>query len=380
MASTSPAYHPPLTTPLPTWEAMQLLPSQQQPLHPAFLAEPIVRSFNSVVAPPVATPAATAQTGDKTPIKRTAGMKLFDFFLYPVLTNLAVFAISVIATYNTQPEAGNWGIKAPKALLALHDKVADTPVKHLTKPLLATFKALEGNPLKERGNLFRGWATPIMGEKAAKAFVMLFFSFLDGTLMIPVVKKFENNRVPITKALDKAMGTTPADPSVYKAEPKQSWKSIMGGRASVFAIIMSVFYLLNQRLTRVPGLMPVLDKTLGRKFSELNVPFKPKDTFNDLLFNKPGRLVGVELEKRLPAVNKRFPNLSLPLLSEVSFFEFVYTSVCTAGLYGLSRFYASGGGKAISNTVTQGLQVYPAQHPYLPFVGDKQQRPLATQA
>jgi hypothetical protein len=37
----------------------------------------------------------------KEKIPRTPGLKLFDVFLYPVLTNGAVFAISVAATYLT---------------------------------------------------------------------------------------------------------------------------------------------------------------------------------------------------------------------------------------------------------------------------------------
>jgi len=36
---------------------------------------------------------------EKEPAKRTAGLKLFDFILYPVITNLTVFGISVGATY-----------------------------------------------------------------------------------------------------------------------------------------------------------------------------------------------------------------------------------------------------------------------------------------
>jgi hypothetical protein len=363
------------------WEGTLPQASQQQPLHSAFLAEPIVRSVNNAVAPPLAAQASVAQPTDRTPIKRTAGMKLFDFFLYPVLTNLAVFAISVAATYHSHQKAPDWGIKTPQWATNLHEKYGQTPLKYATQPLLATYKALKGNPLKERGNVVRGWVQPFLGEKAAAALVMLFFSFVDGTLMIPVVKLFENNRVPITQKLDKLMATTPDDPSVYKAEPKQSWASIMGGRASVFAIIMSVFYGMKQPLTSVPGLLPLLDRHLGATLKKLAVPFEPKDSFNDLLFHKPGRVVGNWLEKNnILGIPKKFPNVKLPLLAEVSFFEFFYTSVCTAGLYGISRFYASGGGKAMVSTLQQGLQAYPALHPYLPLGGAKQARPLATQA
>lgn len=377
MASTSTPYFTPINTPTPVWEGTSPQPSQHQPLHPAFLAEPIVRSVNNAVAPPPAAQGPSAQAHDKAPLKRTPGMKLFDFFLYPVLTNLAVFAISVVATYQTT-YGEPWGIKAPKPLVGLHNNVANTPLKYLTKPLLATFKILEGNPFKDRGDYFRAKAKPLLGEAGARAAIMLLFSFADGSLMAPVVKLFEDRRGKISQKLDAAMGTTPTDKRIYDTEPKQSWASVLGGRATVVPIILTALVLLNQRIEKLPGAFPAL-KAMGitHLFKKGGVDVTPSNSFNDLAFSKPGLIAGEWLERTLPSIPKQFPKVKIPGLFEIMFFEFFYTSLCTAGLYGISRFYASGKVQPTVDAIKQNLQAYPAQHA---FAANKQHRPLAAQA
>jgi hypothetical protein len=209
-------------------------------------------------------------------------MWLFDTLLYPVLTNTAVFALSVLATYETNKSFGNsfW---------------------------------------KQRGDAARQGLTNLFGEKSKEAVkygVMIFFSFADGCLLAPVVKLFEDRRNQISRKLDNWLGTTPANPAVYDQEPKQSWMSVLSGRAAAAATVVPTAVLLSQK-------------------------WGGETSFNDRMFNQPGKHLGQWIEKSLPALRKAIPVRDLPTLMEVSVFEAFYTTVCTAGLYFASRLLAS---------------------------------------
>ncbi|MDX2084634.1 MAG: hypothetical protein SFZ03_04520 [Candidatus Melainabacteria bacterium] len=211
--------------------------------------------------------------------KRTSGMWLFDTLLYPILTNAAVFAISVFATYQTtHGKPGNW--------------------------------------LRQRGDFCRGLLEKSLGKGGAEMAVMITFSFLDGCLMAPVVKMFEDRRGPISRWLDRQMGTTPADPSVYDREPKQTWASVLGGRAATSMVVVPTAVALHQK-------------------------WGGKTSLNERLFSIPGFKMGQWLEAKVPQLQRTFPRLYLPGLCKIGVFEAFYTSVCTAGLYLTSRLFAS---------------------------------------
>jgi hypothetical protein len=221
---------------------------------------------------------------------RTPGLKLFDVFLYPFLTNFVVFGISVAATYLT-----SHGADKGKNGKLLYGKI--------------------GEFFHSRGewmvNKFQGMG---MNRNQADMSKMVFFSFADGTLVAPLVKLFEDRREKIARAIDTKLGVVPADPSVYDAEPKQSWASVIGGRLATAMIV-------------VPTAV-ALDKT----------------GLNDKLFSNPGLKTGEWIAKK-PKLAKYFGKLDLPGLFKTSFFEAFYTSVCTAGLYFSSRFFAGIGAK-----------------------------------
>lgn len=216
--------------------------------------------------------------------ERTTGLKLFDVFLYPFLTNFAVFGISVAATYLTQK--------------------GDKPVNgKLPFGKFGDFMAKRGKWLDSK------FAKMGMNEDSVKMSRMVFFSFADGSLMAPVVKLFEDKREKIGKGIDEALGTVPEDLSVYKEEPKQSWWSVLGGRLATVSIVVPIAY--------------GLDKAkLNKKF-----------------FYEPGEKLGNWLKQK-PAISKLFKKVDLTELSSISVFEGFYTSVCTAGLYFSSRFFA----------------------------------------
>lgn len=217
--------------------------------------------------------------------KRSLGLKLFDVGLYPLITNVGVFAISVAATYLTTK-----GGEKDAAGKLVYGKT--------------------GEFFQKRGDwLVSKFKNMGMSEKSADMSKMVFFSFADGSLLAPVVKMFEDRREKIGKWVDSKLGTTPDDPEVYKSEPKQSWGSVLGGRAATAVTVVS---------TAV-----ALDKT----------------GLNDKLFREPGIKMG-EWIKSKPNLAKKFGKLDVGEISKVSLFEGFYTSVCTAGLYFSSRFIA----------------------------------------
>ncbi len=227
---------------------------------------------------------------DKEPAKRTPGLKLFDVVLYPIVTNLAVFGISVGATYLTK----RGGDRTKEGKL-IYGKV--------------------GEFFQKRGDwLMAKFESMGMNHNQADMSKMVFFSFLDGSIMAPFVKLVEDRREKIGKWFDDKMGTTPENDDAYKAEPKQSWLSVLGGRFITAGIV-------------VPTAV-ALDK------------IKPGGTsLNDHFFNNPGKAIG-EWAAAKPAITKWFGKVDVREIFRVSIFEAFYTSVCTAGLYVSSRFIA----------------------------------------
>lgn len=215
-------------------------------------------------------------------LKRTPGQWGVDFILYPVLTNFGVLGLSMVATYLTS----KGGDRNASGKL-IYGKVGE-----------AFFK--RGEWLKDK---FKATG---MSEGQADMSKMVFFSFADGTLLAPVVKFFEDRREKLSCMIDNKLGTVPDDKAVYKAEPKQSWLSVIGGRLATCLVV-------------VPTAV-ALDK-MG---------------LNDVLFNNPGKKIGAMLAKK-PAIAKMFGKHDVQELARIGVFEAFYTSVCTAGLYFSSR-------------------------------------------
>lgn len=216
---------------------------------------------------------------------RTLGLKVFDNFLYTFLTNTSVFGISVLATYLTS----RGGVRNDKGELVF-GKV--------------------GNFFFTRGEKLKGTLTKAgMTEEQADMSKMVAFSFLDGSAMAPVVKVFEDHREEIGRKIDRALGTEPEDDSVYAAEPKQSWSSVLLGRFLTAGIVVPTAVFLD------------------------------KQGLNKTLFNDPGLKVGEHLAKK-EFFQKQASWLDVKEISRVSIFEAFYTSVCTMGLYVTSRTLA----------------------------------------
>lgn len=218
--------------------------------------------------------------------KRTLGLKTFDVLLYPVLNNTGVFVLSVLATYLTSrggQRNANGELKYGK---------------------IGEFFQKRGDWMVDK---FKGLG---MNDSMADGFKMVTFSFLDGSILVPVVKLLEDRRGKIGRHIDHQLGTKHEDESVYDDEPKQTWGSLLGGRVATLALVLPTAIVLG------------------------------KAGLNDTLFTKPGHKFGEFIAKK-PNIAKYFGDHDIPELSKIGFFEAFYTSLCTVGLYYWSRLIAT---------------------------------------
>lgn len=242
-------------------------------------------------------------------MKRTVGLKILDNLFYTVLNNTAVFFVSVAATYITQNKNRTY-----------------------TDPIRAW--------LQGRGGKFIHWATNPnvfskkgFGLQTAENASMVAFSFIDGSVMAPAVKVLEDHRESLAQKIDYVLGTVPEDKTVYDAEPKQSWGSILMGRLSALAVVLPVAVTLGKVGKDHNNQWGVKDKEIHKEGG------KPFRDINAMWFREPGVKIGNKLKENFPWISKRFTNTEL--LFRTTIFEGVYTSICTAGLYVGSRFFAS---------------------------------------
>lgn len=213
-------------------------------------------------------------------LRRTTGLKLFDILLYPVLNNVVVFGTSVVATYLTSRgnHQGGW----------------------------------IGKQLYERGAATERFYAKTFGMKpeSAEMAKIVTWSFGDGLFLSPIVKVFEDRREKIGKWIDDKLGTTPQDLSVYDAEPKQTWGSVIKGRIAAGAVVLPTAI--------------VFDKT----------------GINSKLFDKRGQQLGKWIESKPNLAAKFGKNTDIHEVARISIFEAVYTFICTGALYFFSRAFA----------------------------------------
>lgn len=232
--------------------------------------------------------------------KRTVGLKVMDGFIYPFMNNFAVFGISLFATY----------------LTSYGDRYTGDG-----------FAAKSARWLKGRGDKFMNFAqnTLKMNHDSADMAKTVFFSFLDGSIMAPFIKFFEDRREVLAKRIDNLLGTKPKDESVYEAEPKQTWKSVLLGRAFTAAIVVPTAIILDKQKFKVDG-------------------HDEPQSLNNILFRNPGKKWGQKFEesdkKIAVKAREKFPSIDWEGMFKISAFEAFYTSVCTAAQYAFSRIIA----------------------------------------
>ncbi len=414
--------------------ALESMHTEDTELH--YNLEDVERTPDAVVAPKIpalapaldASPVLSASPKKQEKKHRTTGMRIFDTLLYPILTNTGVFGLSVIFTYLTEhggekvttSEIKNTAEKAVE-LIKDGEKRIFHPNEMIAKTEKHTFGKF-GKFMAKRGKWMDDTLMDFgMSQNAAKMSRFVFFSFADGTLFAPLVKKFEDHRNGISRKIDGMLGTTPNDTSVYQDEPKQSWKSVVLGRFFTALIVVPTAVLLenitpfglkSKKVKNADGVevkepievdgkvsfehegafgkttraifnhtvmpVPVADAEFAKELplykNKLHNDTTTKATdylytkdanINDLLFNK----FGADYGNRIDGINSSFTTVSAkPTIREhidqavasltrgmdkfvgtkinkVSLFKIVafeafYTSVCTTGLYILSRTIA----------------------------------------
>jgi hypothetical protein len=213
------------------------------------LSPPQVFSPDAHVAPE---PAAAAKDNceDNKDKKRTLGMWVTDGIVYPLVTNPAVWALSVGATYLT--EKGGERIKTGEVVRNTSGKDIVTEVMQDKKLVEHVIKEGEvigevyerkfgwlGDQMAKRGKWLDGKFMK-MGMKAEGAQMarIVAFSFIDGSLLEPITSALEKKRGDMSEGIDNMLGTQPKDKSVYDDEPARGDGSLLLGRAMTAGIVV----------------------------------------------------------------------------------------------------------------------------------------------
>jgi len=199
--------------------------------------------------------------------QRSFGNKAFDWIFYPLIAFGVVGAASVASLYYSK----------------------------------------FGNPAGTL-NRFYAWSKSKLGPAD------ILISFATGTILLTPIKLLEDKRAHIADWFDrmntKYRGAPPVDHSKEKAEPKQSWASIWGGRAAIFGFVLVVDRLFSKHI------------------------------------DAACRTVGSWVQKHpAPPATATFPITSSlttkgARLAWAGTFEGLYTAICAAGVYVFSRSIA----------------------------------------
>lgn len=214
--------------------------------------------------------------------KRTTGNVVFDLLVYPSIAFGAVFAFSIWMLHTTKFGNGKFRQK--------YDSVVEGTAKWFGE------------------TLFKGQSAEALHKKADN-YISVLVSFAAGTVLIAPIKILEDYRGRISHKIDKFFDSEPRDPSHYLQEPRQSWASVMGGRAITFGTVLGLATLAGKHINR--GADHVADK----------IAWEYKQHWN------------------VRATKAQVKNVKS--WSFVSAFEGFYTALCAALIYVFSRGLAS---------------------------------------
>ncbi|TAE33393.1 MAG: hypothetical protein EAY65_05025 [Alphaproteobacteria bacterium] len=245
-------------------------------------------------------------------LKRTAGLKVTDALFYWGVNNIGVFAISVGFTFMSKygdkmaemkifPQGTKW---FPEMMFKRTGKVED-------------FLVNKFNMTKNK-----------QGTGSAEMTRMVALSFLDGCIMAFPIAWLENNRTHVARTIDDMLGTRPATDDVYEQEPKQDLGTILAGRILTAGIVIPTAVAMDCIVAGIAG-------------DENKNTIK---SLNNHLFDGPGAAVTSGIKQVFPKLDLK-PSGTLPkpldYLGFTMAFEAFYTSVCTGGLYIMSRAVAT---------------------------------------
>lgn len=145
---------------------------------------------------------------------RTTGNILFDWLVYPSIAFGAVFAFSIYALYTTKFGKGK--------------------AKDMYDGLVTGL----GN-LLEKSSLFKNASREDIDKKSAN-YVLISVSFAVGTALMAPIKWLEDKRGEISRFFDRKLHSDREHPEEIMEEPRQSWKSVLGGRALTFISVLGL--------------------------------------------------------------------------------------------------------------------------------------------
>lgn len=233
--------------------------------------------------------------------KRTFGLKAVDAVLYGGLNNFTVGISSIFFTYLT-----NCGSRFGRP---------------------GTFARKFGEVMEKRGDWIEDKFLKIgLNKDFAANARMVSWSFIDGSFVVPAIKIFEDRRERLAKGIDVIAHTLPEDESVYDAEPKHSWTSILGGRALTAGVVVPTAVFMNK-----------IDLHNGAlKWASESGP-----NINKRAFIFPSIKMGEHIDKNYPGIAKKIGREAFEEMTKVTIFEAFYTSLCTVGLFFTSRGIAN---------------------------------------
>jgi len=286
--------------------------------------------------------------------QRTTGNKVFDLLVYPTIAFGVVFAWSAWAMHATKYGNGWWKNQFEKMVgRATRSYTEMEEGKEVTKYVwnndpskttkaYAKFHKIDleaakaSGPIKFDKNVQHtdpgnaALAALVKAENKAQHMVEVLVSFAAGTVLISPIEFFERCRGRISHAIDRVFGTVPEDVTQYQQEPKQTWKSLMGGRAITFATVLAGSQLLGKKINSASqafGHWVAGGKTYLTEARSVYVHGNPPSSL---------RMQEVMESPKYEKMRK---------IGYVSAFEGMYTAYCAVAVYFLSRAIAKMQGK-----------------------------------
>ena len=197
-----------------------------------------------------------------------------------------------------------------------------------------------------------------------KAFNSMIISslFLGGCALLPVVKYLEDYKQPIVTKLDEWL--TPSNASTQEKqqiearheylghEPHQTWGSILGGRAVVFAGVQAINRFVGPTLTHTSSTITnkMLYKNLEEQAATQAAGFKPEYRFN--MMNKLEDHIRPSIEKTNAYINAQpvgkdiktlQPHERIHNFAHLTVLDSIYTAATATSTYFAAKMLAAAG-------------------------------------
>jgi len=217
-------------------------------------------------------------------LRRTWGNKIFDLAVWPTIAFGAVYGLST------------WAVKKISDKASFVSKEIYTPLaENLTRII----------PLKEVEKANPALKISAGGENMAK----ILISFAVGTVLMAPIKLLEDRRGKVSHWIDKKLETVPSDPDHYAREPKQSWRSVLGGRLVTFLSVLGIGTAVGGERTKK-------------------------------VENAASRFIQGQWKKHINQEVSAEKLAEIDKWTKANAFEMFYTSLCAGMVYVLSRAFA----------------------------------------